>query len=195
MSAGKIFVLLMAGAALGIGAGAAVWFSPGPPAGVSSASASIPALPRTAIAPAPAPIVGAAAPDFTLMDLASQAVTLAAVGRQAVLINFWATWCDPCREELPLLDRISQKYAGSLKVIAVETGESAGQVRAFTAQLSITSLTVLLDPAFVVRDLYLVRGLPTSFFIDSNGTVRRIKIGVLDSSEIDSILSQMGVAP
>ena len=192
MSAGKVFVLLLAGAALGVGAGAAFWFAPGSPAQTFSRPNA--ALPRTAITAAPAPIVGASAPDFTLTDLQDHSVKLSGLGPKAVLINFWATWCDPCREELPLLDRIAKKYENSLRVIAVETGEPEDAVRSFAESLSIASLTVLLDPSFAVRNLYLVRGLPTSFFIDANGTVGQIKIGALDSSEIDAILSRMGVA-
>ena len=113
----------------------------------------------------------------------------------AVLINFWATWCDPCKEELPLLDGIAKKYPVSLRVIAVETGEPAGEVSAFADSLSLTSLTILLDPSFTVRDRYLVRGLPTSFFVDAGGTVVQVKIGAVDSSEMVSILSRMGVTP
>jgi thiol-disulfide isomerase/thioredoxin len=193
MSAGKLFVLLLAGAALGVGAGAAFWFAPGSPAETSFPPAAAPH--RAAITAAPAPIVGSPAPDFTLTDLQDHSVKLSGLGQKAVLINFWATWCDPCREELPLLDRIAKKYENSLRVIAVETGEPEDEVRSFAESLSIASLTVLLDPSFAVRDLYLVRGLPTSFFIDADGTVHQIKIGALDSSEIDTILSRMGVAP
>jgi thiol-disulfide isomerase/thioredoxin len=193
MSAGKVFVLLLAGAALGVGAGAAFWFAPGSPAETSLRPAA--ALHRAAITAAPAPIVGAPAPDFTLSDLQDHPVKLSGLGHKIVLINFWATWCDPCREELPLLDRIAKKYENSLQVIAVETGEPKDEVRSFAESLSIASLTVLLDPSFAVRDLYLVRGLPTSFFIDADGIVHQIKIGALDSSEIDTILSRMGVAP
>ncbi len=193
MSAGKVFVLLLAGAALGVGAGAAFWLAPG--ASVETSSRPAGALPRAAITAAPAPIVGAPAPDFTLTDLQDHSVNLYSFGHKAVLINFWATWCDPCREELPVLDRIAKKYESSLSVIAVETGESKDDVRSFAESLSIVSLTVLLDPSLSVRRLYLVRGLPTSFFIDSSGIVQQVKIGALGSSEVDAILSRMGVVP
>jgi hypothetical protein len=80
-------------------------------------------------------------------------------------------------------------------VIGVETGEPESEVRSFAESLSLAWMTILLDPSFHARDLYLVRGLPTSFFIDSKGVIQRIKIGSLDAAEIDSILVQMGVAP
>jgi cytochrome c biogenesis protein CcmG/thiol:disulfide interchange protein DsbE len=193
MSAGKVFVLILAGAALGVGAGAALWFAP--PAVGASAGPSAAALPVVPITPAPAPIVGAPAPDFALSDLQARSVVLSSLRGRIVLINFWATWCDPCRAELPLLDRIARKHPDSLRVIGVETGDPEDAVRSFAEPLGLTALTVVSDPAYATRDLYLVRGLPTSFFVDSNGTVRRIKIGALDSSELDSILAGMGVAP
>jgi thiol-disulfide isomerase/thioredoxin len=193
MSAGKGFMLLLAGAALGMGAGAAIWFAPVEPVTATpGVSGSTSVVPLTA---APAPIVGAPAPDFSLGDLQDRTLELSSLRGRAVLLNFWATWCDPCREELPLLDRIAEKYPDTLSVIGVETGEPKEDVRSFTESLALTSITILSDPSFAVRDLYLVRGLPTSFFIDSKGTVYQIKIGSLESSEIDSILARMGVAP
>jgi cytochrome c biogenesis protein CcmG/thiol:disulfide interchange protein DsbE len=191
MSAGRIFVLLLAGATLGVGAGAALWFAPGSPASIPPLSST--ARPNPAITAVPAPIVGAPAPGFSLGDLQGRLVALSSLRGKAVLLNFWATWCEPCREELPMLDGIARKYAETLSVIGVETGDPGDAVRSFTDPLALTSVTILLDPSFAARDLYLVRGLPTSFFIDSGGTVRRIKIGTLDSAETDTILAGMGV--
>jgi thiol-disulfide isomerase/thioredoxin len=191
MSAGKVFVLMLAGAALGVGAGAALWFAPASTTGTFSHPST--AMPNSPITAAPAPIVGAPAPDFSLADLQSRTLKLSSLRGKTVLINFWATWCDPCREELPLLDRIAGKYPNALRVIGVETGDPEDAVRSFLEPLALASITVVLDPALAARDRYLVRGLPTSFFVDSNGIVRQIKIGALDSSEIDTILASMGV--
>jgi thiol-disulfide isomerase/thioredoxin len=193
VSAGKAFVLLILGAALGAGAGAALWFSPVSTVGVSSRPSS--AVSSAPITAAPAPVVGAPAPDFSSRDLRDKPFNMASLRGTAVLLNFWATWCDPCREELPLLDGIQRKYPASLRVVGVETGEAESEVRSFAQSLSLNSMTVLLDPSFAARDLYLVRGLPTSYFIDTDGVVQHIKIGTLDAAEIDSILVQMGVAP
>jgi thiol-disulfide isomerase/thioredoxin len=193
MSAGKVFVLILAGAALGVGAGAALWFAPGATAGTIAHPAA--ALPNPPITAAPAPVVGAPAPDFSLADLRDRTVELSSLRGKTVLINFWATWCDPCREELPLLDRIGRKYPETLRVIGVETGDPGDAVRSFIEPLALVSIIVALDPSYATRDLYLVRGLPTSFFIDPDGTVRQVKIGALDSSEIESILAGMGVDP
>jgi cytochrome c biogenesis protein CcmG/thiol:disulfide interchange protein DsbE len=191
MRALKFAGILVLGIALGAGAGAALWYAPNSP--LPAASASI--VRTTPLTGAPAPVVDSPAPDFSLRDLEGNPAALADMRGTAVILNFWATWCDPCREELPLLDRIARNYGGSLTVIAVETGEPIDEVRSFAKSLGLASIRVVPDPAGQLRDLYLVRGFPTTFFIDSAGIVRRIKIGTLESAEIESILSQMGVTP
>jgi thiol-disulfide isomerase/thioredoxin len=182
---------LLLGIALGAGAGAALWYT-----SVPTAPASSPSILRTTpLTAAPAPAVDSPAPDFSLRDLEGRAIQLSDLRGSTVILNFWATLCEPCREELPLLNRIAREYPDTLAVIAVETGEPEADVRSFAEALDLNSIRVLLDPSYQVRDLYLVRGLPTSFFVDSAGFIRRIKIGTLDSAEIESILNQMGATP
>ncbi len=189
MRALRLIGILLFGAALGAGLGAALWYAPGAPA----ATPLSPAMETTPLTAAPAPVVDAPAPDFSLAGLDGRATALADWRGKPVILNFWATWCDPCREELPLLDGIAKTYADSLIVLAVETGEPAEEVRAFSNELGLESIRVLTDPAGRIGALYLVRGLPTTFFIDSNGIIRRIRIGTLNSSELESTLKQMGV--
>jgi thiol-disulfide isomerase/thioredoxin len=193
MRAFKIAGLLLAGIVLGAGAGAALWYTPGAPAAFTPSAVST--MERTPLDAAPAAAVDAPAPGFSLQDLQGRKVALADLRGTAVIVNFWATWCGPCREELPLLDAAAGRYAGALSVLAVETGEPESEIRTYLEPLGLASLTVLLDPSSAVRDLYLVRGLPTTFFIDSGGIIRRIKIGTLDSAEIESALSNLGVTP
>jgi cytochrome c biogenesis protein CcmG/thiol:disulfide interchange protein DsbE len=183
--------LVLVGTGLGAGLGLLLWFAP-----AAAPSADPAAVPRAGtLTPAPAPVVGAPAPDFSLPDPAGKTAALSALRGTAVVVNFWATWCDPCRTELPLLDRIAAEHAGALVVLGVEAGDPEADVRAFAADLNLSALRILTDPAGRVRDLYLVRGLPTTFFVDGRGIVRRIKIGVLDSAEIESILKDLGVNP
>jgi cytochrome c biogenesis protein CcmG/thiol:disulfide interchange protein DsbE len=187
----KTLLLLLLGAALGALAGLAIWFSP-----VSTVpAAASPSMPRTPITPAPAPVVDAPAPDFSLPDLEGLSVRLSELRGYSVIINFWASWCQSCKDELPLLDRTARDYSGALRVLAVNTGESAAVIRSFMAPLSLTAITVLSDSSFAVHDLYFVIGLPTSFFVDTKGVIRSLKIGPVDSAELQSILLQMGVAP
>jgi thiol-disulfide isomerase/thioredoxin len=146
------------------------------------------------LTPAPAPIVGAPAPDFTLPGLDGLPVHLADLRGSVVILNFWATWCGPCREELPLLDRAAADNK-NLHVLAVESGESGDSVKTFLTTLPLPSVTVLTSPDSKVAWAYLVRGIPTTFFIDPDGTIQTIKTGALDPDELDSILRQMGGKP
>jgi thiol-disulfide isomerase/thioredoxin len=189
MRAIKLIGILLLAAALGAGAGAALWYAPGAPASTPIASA----IKTTPLTAAPAPVVDAPAPDFSLAGLDGNATALDELRGKTVILNFWATWCDPCREELPLLDRIARTYADSLTVIAVETGEPVEEVRAFADELGLEKIRVLTDPAGRIGAQYLVRGLPTTFFIDPTGMIRRIRIGTLSSTELESTLKQMGV--
>ena len=191
MRAVKLIGVFLFTAALGALAGAALWHAPGTPATPPAS----PAFQTTPLTAAPAPVVGAPAPDFSAADPDGASTALSDLRGKTVILNFWATWCDPCREELPLLDRIAGAYGNTLAVLAVETGEPADQVRAFAGLLALEELRVLTDPAGRIGDLYLVRGLPTTFFIDPAGVIRRIKIGTLDSGELESILSTLGVKP
>jgi cytochrome c biogenesis protein CcmG/thiol:disulfide interchange protein DsbE len=180
--------LLGLGIALGAFAGAAFWYAPSAPVPTPAA----PTLETTPLTAAPAPVVDAPAPEFALRDLEGQTVNLTDLRGTAVILNFWTTWCVPCREELPLLDRIAQDYPGALTVISVDAGEQDSDVRSYVEMLDLAAVRVLLDPTGQVRDLYLVRGYPTTFFIDSAGIIQRIKLGTLESSEIEAILKKMG---
>jgi thiol-disulfide isomerase/thioredoxin len=191
MRAVKLTGFFLLAAVIGALAGAALWYAPGIPAATPTVSPSL----ITPLTAAPAPVLGAPAPDFSAADPDGALTALSDLRGKTVILNFWATWCEPCREELPLLEKIAGTYGDSLTVIAIETGEPAHQVRAFSDSLGLEEIRVLTDPAGRIGGLYLVRGLPTTFFIDPAGVIRRIKIGTLDSDELESILSQMGVKP
>jgi peroxiredoxin len=125
---------------------------------------------------------GHEAPDFSLPDLASgQPVRLADYrGRRTVLVNFWATWCEPCREELPTLERLARERAGVLEVLAVNLDAvGPGRVRAFVRELGLT-FRVLLDPRQTLPRLYRVRGLPSSVIVGRDGLVRHREVGFRD---------------
>jgi len=139
-----------------------------------------------AAAPA-APELGRPAPDFTLPDLAGKLVRLAAFqGKKVVLINFWATWCPPCREEMPTLERLARLHRDALEVLGVNIDSSGpAKVRAFVRELGI-SFPILLDPDLAVGKLYRLRGLPSSFVIDREGIVRFREIGFRDWTDAES---------
>lgn len=95
-----------------------------------------------------------------------------------VLINFWATWCQPCVREMPAIERLYRKYkARGLEIVAVSLDQGgAEEVRAFAGKLGLT-FPILLDPGHEARALYKVRGLPTTYLVDRKGRVAGYGIG------------------
>jgi len=115
--------------------------------------------------------VGNVAPDFTLKTLDGKQVTLSQLRGKVVLLDFWATWCPPCREEMPALEAAYKKFAGpDLAFVAVDLAENDVTVGAFAQQFGIT-FPIALDGNGQVTDTYNILPLPTSFFIDRSGKV------------------------
>ena len=186
------WILLGAGLLLGLAAGLVVFY--GIPAWPdSSQPASAAASGGPVPTPAPAAVVGAPAPDFTLKDLSGKDVVLSSHRGHVVLINFWATWCTPCRIEMPAI----QKRYEALKdkgfvVLAVDDDEAINDVSAFTHELGLT-FPVLLDPGERINDLYRVRGLPTTFIVDREGTIQQQQIGLMTEDQLDGYLAKVGL--
>lgn len=127
---------------------------------------------------APHPLLGVAAPPVELMNLAGEPVNLAAhLGKEVVVLDFWATWCPPCVAALPILDEITSSLADRGVVFyAVDQGEDAETVSAFLEQRGI-SPAVLLDTEQAVANAYGVQGLPTSVIIGKDGKVQVVHVG------------------
>jgi peroxiredoxin len=106
--------------------------------------------------------------DFTLQDLKGEAWTLKDQHGKVVLVNFWATWCPPCRKEMPDLQSLYKKYKDKGLVVLAISDEDLAKVRPFIAEQDI-KYPVLLDPGRQVAKLYNVDGLPQSFVYDRNG--------------------------
>jgi peroxiredoxin len=125
-----------------------------------------------------APQVGAIAPDFSLVTLDGNSVRLSDFHGKPVILNFWATWCPPCREEMPALEEIWQQYgAGDVVVLGVDQGESTAIVERFIREKVDTTFPILLDSDHAIGNSYFVRSLPTTFFIDRKGFIQEIRIG------------------
>lgn len=147
----------------------------------------------TPATPAPAPVVGAPAPDFTLEDLDGNPVRLADQQGQVVLVNFWATWCGPCRLEMPELQaRYDALKDQGFTVLAVNLDEPREDAALFAQDLSL-SFPVLLDPGATVNDLYRVRAYPTTYFIDRDGNVDALHVGILSAAQLDDYLAELGL--
>lgn len=122
--------------------------------------------------------LGALAPDFSLPVLDGQTVRLSEFRGKPVILNFWATWCPPCRAEMPALEEIWQQYGrGDVVVLGVDQGEGTAVVERFINTKVHTTFPILMDQRQTIGDTYFVRSLPTTFFIDPNGFIQEIRVG------------------
>jgi len=139
-----------------------------------------------------APEIGAIAPAFTLMNTDGAEITLADHRGQVVLINFWATWCPPCRQEMPGIQAMYEAHQGDLAVLAIDNDEPLPLVVEFQNEFDLT-FDILLDPGARVQSQYMIRSYPTSLFVDENGIIRFIHIGLMTESQLGNYLSQLGL--
>lgn len=137
--------------------------------------------------------VGAPAPDFILQSLHGDPTSLSNYLGRAVVLNFWATWCTPCRVEMPLFERYSNSYDQELTVLAVNMQETDTDIRVFTDEFDLT-FPILQDPDGLVSHLYRVQGLPTTYFIDPAGKIGAIHIGSLSETQFVGYLEKIGVS-
>jgi len=126
-------------------------------------------------------------PPLALNDLAGRPHTLADHRGKVVLVNFWATWCEPCRDEMPSMQRLQERLAGRpFAILAVNHGESAARVSEFVKRAAV-DFTVLLDPNQEAPRAWRVRVLPASFLVDAAGRVRYSVIGELDWTSDEAV--------
>ena len=137
-------------------------------------------------------IIGNPAPDFSLPSLNGQRIGLQGFSGKPVILNFWATWCAPCKDEMPLLEAISKKYGSGLAVIAINEGDSLSAVKEFVAKENL-DLQILLDEESEVGDLYKLSGYPTSVFIDGKGIIQAIYLGELSLALAERNLDLIGI--
>lgn len=138
-----------------------------------------------------APLAGYLAPDFTLTSTQGETIRLTELQGQPVVLNFWATWCPPCRAEMPELEASSQEFRGFVTFLGVDQGEDDQTVAKFGQEFQI-SYPLLIDSDSQVNNLYGIRALPTTIFIDANGVVREVYSGILNQAILQSKLEQMG---
>jgi len=136
-----------------------------------------------------APRVGALAPDFTLTTLDGGTVKLDELRGQPVVLNFWATWCPACREQMPYLQAAFEQKGQEVKFIAIDVGESSGTVRRYVDATGI-GFTVALDRDRGVARAYNIRYFPTTFLVDEKGVIKHIRLGAFMSS--DELMAMLG---
>ncbi len=135
----------------------------------------------------PAPAVGHPAPDFTLTTAGGETFKLSDLRGTPVVLNFWATWCPPCRAELPELEAASNRFAKQVIVVGVNQAEAPAAVQMFATQLGLT-FAIPLDKDAAVSQRYFVRSLPTTFFIDRNGVIRQLQVGPVTEATLTQLL-------
>ena len=122
------------------------------------------------------------ATDFGLKDMDGELHRLGDYRGKVVLVNFWATWCPPCRKEMPSLERVYQHYKEqSFMVLAVNQWETDDHVFSYMGELNVfPEFPILFDPESKISEEYGVRGLPTSFILDKQGNIRYRAMGGLE---------------
>ena len=126
--------------------------------------------------------VGGPAADFTLEDLEGNKVSLSDFEGKKIFLNFWATWCEPCKEEMPEMEKIHENYE-DVVVLAINL-DTHKDIQGFMDDHGLTFGT-LLDVEEEVNDQYEVVSIPTSFFIDEEGIIRKKIVGVLDYEKME----------
>jgi peroxiredoxin len=130
--------------------------------------------------------------NFTLTDLSGKAWTLRDLRGKVVLVNFWATWCPPCRKEMPDLDALYRRFKDQDLVILAISDEDANTVKTFLAQREIT-YPILLDPGDKLKDLFDVQGIPQSYVFDRAGKMVAESIDMRTQRQFLQMLGQAGL--
>lgn len=134
---------------------------------------------------------GQPAPDFSLPALSGETVRLSDLKGQVVLVNLWATWCPPCKAEMPAIDAFYRAHqeAGFTALMA-NVQEDEATVRAFIEANGFT-FPILLDSQGELMRRYGVRGLPTTFIVDRSGQIRHLQTGAITQADLETIINPL----
>jgi peroxiredoxin len=145
-------------------------------------------------APTPIPAKAAIdlpAPNFAASTPGGQEIELSALRGSPVALNFWATWCVPCRAEMPELQSAATRYRDQgLVVLGVNGGETANQVKAYVDELKLT-FPIVLDPDGMIANSYGVYAMPTTIWIDAESIIRAKHLGPLTENDIDRYMASL----
>lgn len=134
---------------------------------------------------------GALAPDFRLLDLEGEPHRLSEI-EGPIVLNFWASWCEPCIEEMPEFEEVSQEAAGRVTFIGVNDGEDLDTAREFAYEVTGVSYLVLLDPTKSMTDgPYPLVGRPTTFFIGADGIIKELRVGIVNLETLRELVGDL----
>lgn len=180
---------IIATALVGLAILGIVWYFDSPEGAGSSQAITL-----TAAATGPAPKVGKEAPDFRVQALDGQYYQLSDFRGQPVWINFWASWCPPCRAENPDIQAVYEaNRANGLVVLGVAIGEEDGAVRGYVERTGLTYLNGL-DRGTDIAASYRIVGIPTHFFVDRDGILREWRIGSMSKKTMEKNVDKIMVA-
>jgi cytochrome c biogenesis protein CcmG, thiol:disulfide interchange protein DsbE len=186
---GRVWLATLLGGALLLSAGCLGGsrnFSAGD-ASAAQASTSQPADVRPDVGPR----VGNLTPDLALKGLDGQQVKLSELRGKPVMVNFWATWCPPCKQEMPDIEKAYKKYRDEGVVfLGVDQMEDLDTVQKFVKENGY-SWTFLLDADGAASRLFRASALPTTFFIDRQGIIRDMQVGALNAAQLESKLAKI----
>ncbi len=175
----KTAFLLLGGLALGSLLGVVVFFAGNP----ASTTRSERQIPRS----------GQRFPDFSLEALDGKKYTFSEFAGRPIIVNFWATWCDPCKAEMPLFEAVHRQNS-ELVVLGVNYNEPVNIIRRFVEERELT-FPILLDLDGKMAERFQVFGFPTTYFVDRDGILREVYVGQLDEVILSSYLEKIGAAP
>jgi thiol-disulfide isomerase/thioredoxin len=127
--------------------------------------------------------IGATAPDFEWTTIDGQTARLSSYRGKVVVVNFWATWCAPCREEMPALQRVAASEP-NVVVLEVDLMEGGDKARSFLDSLGLDRLQPVLDTDGATTRRYGVLSLPSTFFVDKDGVIRHLELQAMSEGQI-----------
>ncbi len=130
--------------------------------------------------------------DFTLKDLSGKSWTFSELRGKVVLVNFWATWCPPCRKEMPDLETLYERFGSKGLVVLGISDEEAAKVEPFIRERKV-SFPVLLDPGRKVNEMFVVEGIPKSFVYDRGGKLVAQSIDMRTQKQFLEMLGKAGL--
>lgn len=159
----------------------------------------VPSAVGAPLSSSPSPREGFLAPDFTLDTLDGNVVTLSELRGKVVVVNFWTTWCPPCRAETPALEKSYEQYKDSGVVILgvnLTNQDVIGEVESFVQEFGLTYPILLDRDGTVGSTLYQIKGLPSTFFVNRDGIIRTVLVGgpmseAFIRSKIEALLQEV----
>ena len=137
--------------------------------------------------------IGDLAPDFILQSIGGNDIQLSSFrGKKAVVVNFWATWCPPCREEMPAFEDMFVRNKENLEMLGVNLQESERAMNNFLLEIPVT-YPLLLDPDAEVKEIYNIFTQPVTYFVDKDGIIVDKKFGPLTPGEIEDKFGKLGI--